>query len=126
LVCIIHKKGDLIMAEEMGMMGEQPPMESQMQMSEAIPPEAREKIMGSSDVVATILMTRLTQMSPEELQMLDKAITPQVAGVLLKLLPELQKLIEAVEQGGVGDAMPEDQMMDDSGMPKDMGALGNM
>jgi hypothetical protein len=65
-------------------------------------------------------------MSPEELQMLDKAITPEVAGVLLKLLPELQKLIEAVEQGGVGDAMPEDQMMDDSGMPKDMGALGNM
>ena len=114
------------MAEEMGMMGEQPPMESQMQMSEAIPPEAREKIMGSSDVVATILMTRLTQMSPEELRMLDKAITPQVAGVLLKLLPELQKLIEAVEQGGVGDAMSEDQMMDDSGMPKDMGALGNM
>jgi hypothetical protein len=27
----------------MGMMGEQPPMGSQMQMSEAIPPEAREK-----------------------------------------------------------------------------------
>ena len=46
------------MAEEMQNMGEQPPMESQMQMSEAIPPEAREKIMGSSDVVATILMTR--------------------------------------------------------------------
>jgi hypothetical protein len=36
----------------------------------------------------------------------------------------MQQLIEMVEQGGVEDAMPEDQMMDD--MPKDMGALGNM
>ena len=114
------------MAEEMGMMGEQPPMESQRQMSDIVPPEAREQVMGSSKTVATILMTRLTQMNPDELQMLDKAITPEVASVLIKLLPELKDLIDAVEQGGVGDAMPEDQMMDDSGMPKDMGALGNM
>jgi hypothetical protein len=113
------------MAEEMGMMGEQPPMESQRQMSDIVPPEAREQVMGSSKTVATILMTRLTQMNPDELQMLDKAITPEVASVLIKLLPELKDLIDAVEQGGVGDAMPEDQMMDD-GMPKDMGALGNM
>jgi hypothetical protein len=111
------------MAEEMGMMGEQPPMESQMQMGMQ---EAGDKIMQSSKTVATILMTRLTNMSPEELQMLDKAITPDVAGVLIKLLPELQQIIETVESSGVADAMPEDQMMDDDGMPKDMGALGNM
>tara|TARA_R110000824_G_scaffold33321_1_gene106761 strand:- start:6 stop:338 length:333 start_codon:yes stop_codon:yes gene_type:complete len=110
------------MAEEMGMMGEQPPMESQMQMGMQ---EAGDKIMQSSKTVATILMTRLTNMSPEELQMLDKAITPDVAGVLIKLLPELQQIIETVESSGVADAMPEDQMMDDD-MPKDMGALGNM
>jgi len=122
LVNIIQKKGDLIMAEEMGMMGEQPPMESQMQMGMQ---EAGDKIMQSSKTVATILMTRLTNMSPEELQMLDKAITPDVAGVLIKLLPELQQIIETVESSGVADAMPEDQMMDDD-MPKDMGALGNM
>tara|TARA_R110002049_G_scaffold298398_2_gene488110 strand:- start:537 stop:908 length:372 start_codon:yes stop_codon:yes gene_type:complete len=123
LVNIIQKKGDLIMAEEMGMMGEQPPMESQMQMGMQ---EAGDKIMQSSKTVATILMTRLTNMSPEELQMLDKAITPDVAGVLIKLLPELQQIIETVESSGVADAMPEDQMMDDDDMPKDMGALGNM
>ena len=111
------------MAEEMGMMGEQPPMESQMQMGMQ---EAGDKIMQSSKTVATILMTRLTNMSPEELQMLDKAITPDVAGVLIKLLPELQQIIETVESSGVADAMPEDQMMDDDDMPKDMGALGNM
>ena len=110
------------MAEEMGMMGEQPPMESQMQMGMQ---EAGDKIMQPSKTVATILMTRLMGMSPDELQMLDKAISPDVAGVLIKLLPELQQIIEAVESGGVADAMPEDQMMDD-GMPKDMGALGNM
>jgi len=57
--------------------------------------------------------------------MLDRAITPDVAGVLIKLLPELQQIIETVESSGVADAMPEDQMMDDD-MPKDMGALGNM
>ena len=110
------------MAEEMGMMGEQPPMKSQMQMGMQ---EAGDKIMQSSKTVATILMTRLTNMSPEELQMLDKAITPDVAGVLIKLLPELQQIIETVESSGVADAMPEDQMMDD-GMPEEMGALGNI
>jgi len=40
-------------------------------------------------------------------------------------LPEMQQLIEMVEQSGAGDAMEEDQMgLGD--MPKDMGALGNM
>jgi|TARA_R100001460_G_scaffold55181_1_gene94507 hypothetical protein len=109
--------------EEMAMMGDQPPMESQMQMGAE--QEAKQKIMGSSKTVASVLMSRLMEMSPSELQMLDKAITPDVAGVLIKLLPELKDIIEAVEQGGVADAMPEDQMMDD-GMPEEMGALGNI
>jgi hypothetical protein len=105
----------------MNNMSESPPMESQMQMGMQ---EAGQKILQPSKAVGTVLMSRLMEMSPEELQMLDKAITPDVAGVLIKLLPELQQIIETVEQSGVGDAMPEDQMMDD--MPKDMGALGNM
>tara|TARA_R110002072_G_scaffold194980_2_gene352356 strand:- start:242 stop:580 length:339 start_codon:yes stop_codon:yes gene_type:complete len=109
--------------EEMAMMGDQPPMESQMQMGAE--QEAKQKIMGSSKTVASVLMSRLMEMSPSELQMLDKAITPDVASVLIKLLPELKDIIEAVEQGGVADAMPEDQMMDD-GMPEEMGALGNI
>lgn len=109
--------------EEMAMMGDQPPMESQMQMGAE--QEAKQKIMGSSKTVASVLMSRLMEMSPSELQMLDKAITPDVAGVLIKLLPELKDIIDAVEQGGVADAMPEDQMMDD-GMPEEMGALGNI
>ena len=106
--------------EEMAMMGDQPPMESQMQMGAE--QEAKQKIMGSSKTVASVLMSRLMEMSPSELQMLDKAITPDVAGVLIKLLPELKDIIEAVEQGGVADAMPEDQMMDD-GMPGRNGCI---
>ena len=114
--------------QDMEMMGERPPMESQMQMGAQ--EEARQKVMGSSKTVASVLMSRLMEMSPNELQMLDKAITLDVAQVLIKLLPELKDLIEAVEQGGVGDAMEEDQemMMDneDDDMPKEMGALGSM
>ena len=89
-----------------------------------MPQEANDVVMRPSEGIRNALMMRLTNMTPQELQMLDKAITPEVARVLVKLLPEMQQLIEMVEQGGVEDAMPEDQMMDD--MPKDMGALGNM
>ena len=63
-------------------------------------------------------------MSPEELRTLDNAITPQVRGALLKLLPQLNELIEMIDKQGMG-AKPE-QKMDDTGMPKEMGALGGM
>jgi hypothetical protein len=77
--------------------------------------------MTPSEGIRNALMMRLTNMTPDELRMLDRAITPEVASVLMKLLPEMQQLIEMVEQSGVGDAMEEDQMM-----PAEMGALGNM
>ena len=115
------------MAEEM-MNGEMPQMNERMvanpQLDMGMPQEANDVVMRPSEGIRNALMMRLTNMTPQELQMLDKAITPEVASVLVKLLPEMQQLIEMVEQGGVEDAMPEDQMMDD--MPKDMGALGNM
>jgi len=119
----------------MEMMGERMPTETQMglrdrmpanpQLDMGMPPEANEVIMRPSEGIKNALYMRLTNMTPEELRMLDKAITPEVASVLVKLLPEMQQLIEMVEQSGVGDAMEEDQMgMGD--MPRDMGALGNM
>jgi hypothetical protein len=46
--------------------------------------------------------------------MLDKAITPETARILIKLLPELAELINAVE----GMSMPEGK--------QDMGALSKM
>ena len=86
-----------------------------------LPKEANDVIMKPSEGIKNALFMRLSNMTPEELQMLDRAITPEVASVLIKLLPEMQQLIEMVEQGGVEDAMEEDQMM-----PTEMGALGNM
>ena len=69
-------------------------------------------------------MSRLAEMTKEELSMLDSAITPQVAKVLMKLLPELEMLINAVQKEGGGEKMEEEKMEED--MPKEMGALGAM
>ena len=110
------------MAEEMGMMGEQPPMNSQIDMQ-----KAQETLMSPDPEIEGVLMSRITQMSPEELQALDSAVTPAVSRALLKLLPELGDLIAFLNEQGEKEPMPENmETMDQSGMPKDMGALGNM
>ena len=110
------------MAEDMGMMGEQPPMESQIDMK-----KAQETLMSADPEIEGVLMSRITQMSPEELQALDSAVTPEVSTALLKLLPELGELIAFLNKQGEKEPMPENmEAMDESGMPKEMGALGNM
>ena len=114
------------MAEEMDMMGEQPPMASQIDMK-----NAQDNLMSSDPEIQTVLMSRITQMTPEELQALDEAVTPVVQTALLKLLPELGELIDMLNDQGVEEPTPEEMpteenMVDESGMPKDMGALGNM
>ena len=64
-------------------------------------PEVREGMMRPSEEIKAVLLARLSNMAPEELQMLDRAITPEVAQVLLRLLPELREIVEQVgEQGG--------------------------
>tara|TARA_R110002012_G_scaffold170072_1_gene334186 strand:- start:1143 stop:1514 length:372 start_codon:yes stop_codon:yes gene_type:complete len=123
LVNSISKKGDLTMAEPMDMMGESPPMESQMQMTEDMKQQATQSLMTPDENIQAVLMTRLTQMSPEDLTALDSAVTPKVEAALMKLLPELGELINALSMQG--EEMV-DENMDESGMPKDMGALGNM
>jgi hypothetical protein len=52
-----------------------------------------------------------TDMPPEELRALDSAITPEVARVLMKLLPELRQLIEQVAGGQQQQRMPEEGQM---------------
>ncbi len=64
-------------------------------------------------------------MGPEELRMLDSAITPEVARVLMKLLPELQELVNAVADQRQGMARQQPAPKGNA-MPKGMGALGNM
>ena len=107
------------MAEE-DMMGERPPMPdmappmsdmAQQPMADmAMPPEAVQNLMQPSEEMQAVLLARISNMAPQELQMLDSAITPEVANVLMKLLPELGQIINQIG----GQAEPE------------MGALGSI
>lgn len=96
----------------------------------AMPAEARGNLMKSSEGVRAVLMSRLANMGPEELRMLDSAITPEVARVLMKLLPELQELVNAVAQQQQGmqqrGMQPRQAAPKGNAMPNNMGALGNM
>lgn len=71
--------------------------------------------MESNDQFRGMLVERLATLTPEEKQMLDGAITPQVAEVLSKVLPELGDIIAQVAQASVesapSGALPTDEMM---------------
>ena len=82
-------------------------MPPERNMRTGMPPEAKANLMRPSEEMTAVLMARLSNMSEQELKMLDSAITPEVARVLLKLLPELSELINAVQ----GMEMPEQQSM---------------
>ena len=58
--------------------------------------EARTMIFNPSEEMQTVLMTRLAEMTEEELNALDEAITPKVMNVLTKFLPELEMLISKI------------------------------
>ena len=58
--------------------------------------EARKAIFNPSEEMQTVLMMRLAEMSEEELNSLDEAISPKVMNVLMKFLPELGMLIEKI------------------------------
>ena len=78
-----------------------------------MPPEATARLMQPSQEIGAVLMARISNMSPDELRMLDSAISPEVIRVLIKLLPELAQIIEQVGAGGARE------------MPQ-RGALGGM
>lgn len=80
-------------AEEMQMMAAQqePSMGQAMQ---AQSPEAIAAVMQPDPEIKVIMLIRLEQLSREELQLLDKIIDGNSARVLLKILPELNELIE--------------------------------
>ena len=113
-----------------------------------MPPEAKQALSRPSEKMKVVLMSRLAEMSPEELQSLDKVITPEVLDVIMKLLPELGALIEQVMRSEPQEDMPPQEMAQDdmqearmaqNEMPQevmnmagermpeeDMGALANM
>jgi len=90
--------------------GDMPPMQGGDMM---MPPEATARLMQPSQEIGAVLMARISNMSPDELRMLDSAISPEVIRVLIKLLPELAQIIEQVGAGGARE------------MPQ-RGALGGM
>jgi hypothetical protein len=104
------------MAEEMNpnAMGERPPMAGGNPMNE-LPPAAQQRLMQPSQEIGAVLLARISLMSPEELKTLDEAITPKTARVLMKLLPELEQIIQQV---GGQSQQPQPQ--------QEMGALGGM
>ena len=127
---------DEMMMEE-AMMGERPPIPNmeganmpsmeganmpRQDLLEGMPPEARGALMEPDEEIEIVLMSRIANMSPEDLALLDRAITPDVAQVLMKVLPELGEIIDKV-QGEMEQPMPmEEPMMQEP----PMGALGGM
>ena len=110
------------MAEEMdpNAMGDRPPMPAMdganmQNPASQMPPEAVAQLMKPSEEIAAVLMARISNMDREDLVMLDQAITPEVARVMVKLLPELGAIISQV--GGQAQAAPPQEQM---------GALGDM
>ena len=105
------------MAEEMNpnAMGERPQIDGANSMRQ-LPPAAQQRLMQPSQEIGAVLLARISLMSPEELKTLDEAITPQTARVLMKLLPELEQIIQQV--GGQSQQPQQSQ--------QDMGALGGM
>ena len=89
-----------------------------------LPPEAQKNLLKPDEEIAAMLVARLSAMSEQELQMLDTVITPEVAQVLMKLLPELQELIAAVEGGGMPQEAPAPRQAQQAA--PQMGALGGM
>ena len=126
---------DEMMMEE-AMMGERPPIPNmeganmpsmeganmpRQDLLEGMPPEARGALMEPDEEIEIVLMSRIANMSPEDLALLDRAITPDVAQVLMKVLPELGEIIDKV-QGEMEQPMMQEPMM----QAPPMGALGGM
>ena len=119
------------MAEAMN--GQRPPMPdmagANMRSEEGMTPEANMAVMRPSPEIGAVLMARLGALSEEQLEMLDRVITPDAARALLMVLPELEELVKALD--GVEEGM--DPMMAEAPpMPRQapqeppMGALGGM
>jgi hypothetical protein len=121
---------DMAMAEDMPM-PEDMPMDAGMPMPEeemvGLTPEAVSRLMMPSEEIGAVLMARLVNMSQDELAMLDSVITPDIANILKRLLPELTSIIEQIEGGQVmaeGEMMMAEEPM--MMAEEEVGALGAM
>ena len=88
-----------------------------------MPPEAREALMQPDPEITTVLMARLANLDRSELQELDKIITPEVAPIVLRLLPEMGQLFNAMEQQGFMEMREVDDVPP---AEEELGALGGV
>lgn len=88
-----------------------------------MPPEAREALMQPDPEITTVLMARLANLDRNELQELDRIITPESAPIVLRLLPEMGQLFNAMEQQGFME-MEEDEPP--ATAEEELGALGQV
>ena len=85
--------------------------------------EARKAIFNPSEEMQTVLMMRLAEMTEEELNALDKAISPDVIDVLMKFLPELGMLIEKIADMKEGGEPKMQETKQEMPPEENMGAL---
>lgn len=76
------------------------PMDEEEPMMEESPEEERGEEEETSEEFRELLVKRIASLSPEEKAQLDELITPEVAGILSRVLPELSDIIERVAGGG--------------------------
>ena len=125
------------MAEAMN--GQRPPMPSMaganmgpqpradIGQGKGIPDDVKKAVMQPDPEIGAVIMARLGSMSEEQLDMLDRAISPEAAQALLMILPELAELIGAIEE--VTGSDEEAMMAQAAPAPRQappMGALGGM
>jgi hypothetical protein len=94
----------------------QPPAAPPKVLNEQLGAETAEGMRQPDQNIQIVLMSRLESMTPEELKELDRAIDGRTAQVLIKLLPELEILINEVMSRGMGGDQPLPEMGALSGM----------
>ena len=63
-----------------------------------IPDDVKKSVMQPDPEIGAVIMARLGSMSEEQLDMLDRAISPEAAQAILMILPELAELIGAINE----------------------------
>tara|TARA_R110000822_G_scaffold156806_3_gene296537 strand:+ start:841 stop:1203 length:363 start_codon:yes stop_codon:yes gene_type:complete len=86
-------------------------------LNQAMGQEQSEMMMAADPNIQIVLMSRLEQLAPEDLQQLDRVIDGNTARILMKLLPELEPLMTQLSEAGIGGG---------GNAEAEMGALGGM
>jgi len=105
-----------------------PPQANVPPSAKEMPQEALTTLMRPSKEIQAVLLARLSALDESELAQLDQVITPEVISIVVKFLPELGEIIKAVAEMSPDGTMQgmNQPVAENSGMPSEMGALGNV